>query len=80
MPSQRIRLIRLRNNLTQEYVAFRAGISQSQLSKYETGESVPNAAMLRVLADILHVELFEFFYESEEAIRNAIRRWEAREQ
>jgi putative transcriptional regulator len=78
MPHKKIKELRLLKNFTQEHIAFEANISQSQLSKYEKGESVPNAEMLRKLAKILDVEVFEFFYDSENEIKQAFERWEHR--
>ncbi|MBX9782051.1 MAG: helix-turn-helix domain-containing protein [Chitinophagaceae bacterium] len=62
-------------NFTQEHLALEANISQSQLSKYESGESVPNADMLRKMAKVLNVEVFGFFYDTEKEMREAFDRW-----
>ncbi len=75
MPHQKIKQFRLLKNYTQEHVAFEANISQSQLSKYESGETVPNAEMLKKLAITLDIEVFEFFYESNKEIKQAFERW-----
>lgn len=57
------------------HIAFEAGISQSQLSKYESGEHVPNAEMLRKLAQVLNVEVFEFFFDSDKELKEAVDKW-----
>lgn len=78
MPNKRIKEIRQLKKISQEQLAFEAGISQTQISKYEKGESVPNAEMLRKLAKPLRVEVFEFFYNSDKEIREAFERWQQR--
>ncbi len=79
MPYKKIKQFRLLKDYTQEHVAFEANISQSQLSKYESGESVPNAETLKTLAKILEVEAFEFLYENPQELKAAITRWQNRQ-
>lgn len=50
-----IRVLRVARELTQEYVAERAGISVWQLSRIECGKSEPNRETLERLAPILGV-------------------------
>lgn len=52
-------LIELRklNHLSQEDIAEKMGISRQTLSKYETGESVPDIEKCRQLADLFGVSL-----------------------
>lgn len=52
-------LITLRKvkNLSQEELAEKIGISRQTLSKYETGESLPDIEKCRLLAEILEVTL-----------------------
>ena len=52
-------LISLRkiNNLSQEQLAEKLGISRQTLSKYETGESVPDIEKCKVIADYFGVSL-----------------------
>lgn len=78
MPHKRIKEIRQLKKISQAELAFESDISQSQISKYEKGESVPNAEMLRKLAKPLQVEVFEFFYDSDKEIRQAFERWQQR--
>lgn len=75
MPGKKIKQLRLLKDYTQEHLAFEAGISQSQMSKYESGETVPDAEMLKKFANALEVEVFEFFYESNKEIKQAFDRW-----
>ena len=60
-------LISLRklNNLSQEELADRLNISRQTLSKYETGESLPDIEKCKAIADIFGVSLDDLVnYES----------------
>ena len=62
-------LISLRkiNNFSQEELADRIGVSRQTLSKYETGESVPDIEKCKELADVFAVSLDDLVnYEKEE--------------
>jgi AbrB family looped-hinge helix DNA binding protein len=52
-------LIELRklNNLSQEDLAEKIGVSRQTLSKYETGESLPDIEKCRLIADIFKVSV-----------------------
>ena len=52
-------LIELRklNNLSQEDIAEKIGVSRQTLSKYETGESLPDIERCRQLADLFGVTI-----------------------
>ena len=54
-------LIALRklNNLSQEELAEKLKISRQTLSKYETGESLPDIDKCKLLADIFDVSLYD---------------------
>ena len=52
-----IKLIRVMNDFTQLKVQMDTGISQSTLSKYETGEAIPTIDNLMILADYYHTSL-----------------------
>ena len=63
-------LISLRklNNLSQEELAEKLNISRQTLSKYETGESLPDIEKCKVIAEIFGVSLDDLVnYESEES-------------
>ena len=45
-----IKLIRVTRNYSQLKVQMDTGISQSMLSKYETGDAIPSAENLMILA------------------------------
>lgn len=62
-------LISLRklNNLSQEELAEKLNISRQTLSKYETGESLPDIEKCKTIAEIFGVSLDDLVnYESEE--------------
>jgi AbrB family looped-hinge helix DNA binding protein len=63
-------LIELRkcNNMSQEELADKIGVSRQTLSKYETGESVPDIEKSKVIAKIFGVSLDELVnYEKKDA-------------
>lgn len=53
--SERIRLVRQQNNISQNELAKAAGINVKSLSRYELGTSVPPANALKAIADVLGV-------------------------
>ena len=62
-------LIQLRkiHNMSQEELAERLDVSRQTLSKWETGESVPDIEKCKILADIFDVSLDQMVnYETEE--------------
>ena len=54
---QRIKEIRKELGLTQNLVSAETGISQSKLSKYESGELEPNIEQLGTLAQFYNVSI-----------------------
>ena len=52
-----IKLIRVTKDYTQLIVHMDTGISQSTLSKYETGEMMPTTENLMILAKYYHTSL-----------------------
>lgn len=52
-----IKFIRVINDFTQLKVQMDTGISQSTLSKYENGETLPTVDNLILLADYYHTSL-----------------------
>ena len=51
--------IRLKRGMTQEELANRIGISQSQIARYENGDSEPTLDTLRKLSEELNCTLDE---------------------
>ena len=56
-PMKNMKFIRVSRDITQLKVQMDTGISQSIISKYETGESVPTVENLMLLADYYKVSL-----------------------
>ena len=52
-----IKFIRVSRDITQLRVQMETGISQSTISKYETGESIPTVENLLLLADFYNTSL-----------------------
>ena len=52
-----LKYIRVINEYTQLNVQMKTGISQSVLSKYENGESLPTAENLLILAEFYNTSL-----------------------
>lgn len=59
--AENIRKYRTERGLTQEELAVRLSISAQAISKWERGESQPDAALLTALADVLGVSLDRLF-------------------
>ena len=49
--------LRKLNNLSQEEIAEKIGVSRQTLSKYETGESLPDIERCKMLADLFGVTM-----------------------
>ena len=49
--------LRKLNNLSQEEIAEKIGVSRQTLSKYETGESLPDIERCKMLADLFGVSM-----------------------
>ena len=56
-PMKNMKFIRVSRDITQLKVQMDTGISQSTISKYETGESVPTVENLMLLDDYYKVSL-----------------------
>ncbi|MGN0341473.1 MAG: helix-turn-helix domain-containing protein [Roseburia sp.] len=57
--------LRKANNWSQEQLAEKLGISRQTLSKYETGESVPDIEKCKLIADCFEVSLDDLVNYSE---------------
>jgi transcriptional regulator with XRE-family HTH domain len=78
MRHNRMKEFRLQRNLSQEYIAFNAGISQSHVSKLENNQLHPTLPVLRKIAQALEVELLELVYDTDEELEKAMRRWRSK--
>lgn len=59
---KRIQLIRKSKGFTQEKLAELIGIEPPSLSYIETGKFSPSVETLQKLAEVLNVEVWEFYY------------------
>lgn len=69
--SQNIRILRTQANLTQEDLAAKLSISFQAVSKWETGQSCPDIALLPALSDIFGVSLDGLFGRAAQPLLNA---------
>ena len=67
-----IRLFRLERQMTQAQLANELGVQHQTVSKWETGTSVPDTAMLPMLADVLGVTIDELFGRRRTGCSNSI--------
>ncbi|MBX9784744.1 MAG: helix-turn-helix domain-containing protein [Chitinophagaceae bacterium] len=75
MPAERIKHFRKLKGFTQENFSIETGLSQSQISKYENGSHIPSAQILKIFAQALNVEAFEFLYKNQLELDEAINRY-----
>lgn len=54
-----IRLLREKNNLTQQQLAKKLCVSDKTISKWETGKGFPDISLIEPLANVLHVSIPE---------------------
>lgn len=59
--------LRKMNQLSQEELAAKIGISRQTLSKYETGEALPDIEKCKALADIFNVSMDDLVNYDKEA-------------
>ena len=57
MIGEKIAELRRQNNMSQEELAERLGISRQSVSKWESGQSLPDIEKLPVLSDLFHVSI-----------------------
>ena len=63
--------LRKLNNLSQEEIAEKIGVSRQTLSKYETGESLPDIERCKMLADLFGVSMDDLIsYEKNDSEKN----------
>ena len=54
---KRLRSFRKTKNFTQKEIAFRIGVSEPAVSKWENGECLPDVYNLKVLGQLLHISV-----------------------
>ena len=52
-----IKRLRLQHNRSQGYLAYKCGVSQQAVAKWESGSAIPNYQHLKTLAKIFDCEL-----------------------
>ena len=57
----KLRSLMSRNHITQEEMANRANTSQTMISHYMTGRSIPNAVTLNKIAKVIGCSMDDFF-------------------
>lgn len=60
---RRLRIMMRRKNINQEELAERLGTTQTVISRYVTGNSVPNFITVEKIAEILNCSLDDFRYK-----------------
>ena len=64
---KRLKALRLKNEMTQEYVARRLNVARSTIAGYETKNRQPSHEKLTALASLFHVSI-DYLLEGEEMI------------
>lgn len=54
---EKLRTLRQRNGLTMRKLSEMLGVRDSYISQLESGDKIPNVAMLIKIADVFHVSL-----------------------
>ncbi len=60
---ENLKLIRKSNNISQEYLAEKLGVSRQSVSKWETGENYPSMTNILCLCDIFKCKINELVHE-----------------
>lgn len=63
---EKLQLLRSRNGMSQEELAERLGISRQSVSKWESGQSVPDLKKLIILSDIYNVTIDSLVKDGDE--------------
>ncbi len=62
---EKLKILRAKNNMTQEQLAEKLFVSRVTVSKWESGRGLPNIESLKLLADIMEVSVDELLCGSE---------------
>lgn len=60
--SRNLKKVMKQKFINQEELAKRIGVSQAMISKYMTGQSIPNAIMIKKIANALNCSTEDFYY------------------
>lgn len=63
---EKISFHRKKHNLTQEELAYKLNVSRQTIYKWEAGTAFPNVTHLRMLVDILSIDLNYLIKEDQE--------------
>ncbi len=55
----KIKEYRIKNNYTQRYIAYKLGVSQQAVVKWEKGENAPNLKHLIILSELIGCKIEE---------------------
>lgn len=66
-----IKEIRDKQQITQEYVALKIGVSVATVSRWESGEFLPRADKLKQLSEILGCTIDDLLSEQKGVVSNA---------
>ena len=64
--SEKLQLLRGKSGMSQEELAEKLGISRQSISKWESGQSVPDLKKLIILSDIYNVTIDSLVKDSDE--------------
>lgn len=70
MLQENIKTFRKERGLTQEELAIRVNVVRQTVSKWEKGQSVPDADLLQKIADVLEVSVSQLLGEEKEMEQN----------
>ena len=63
---ENLKILRMTRGLTQAEQASEVGVTQSLVAQWERGASMPGAAKLPLLAEILHCTIDDLFRQPEQ--------------
>lgn len=68
MISEKIKALRKERNYSLEFVAEKIDVSRQTVSKWESGETVPDVIKCKALADLYEISLDELFMDDNAAL------------
>jgi transcriptional regulator with XRE-family HTH domain len=71
---ERVKILRMANDLTLDQLASVSGVSRAMISRIERGEASPTAALLARICSALGLSLSGFFAEEEKVMSPLVRR------
>lgn len=69
--SQKLKTLRLENEMTQDYVASRLNVARSTIAGYETKNRQPSHEKLAALANLFHVTI-DYLLEDDDIVHMAL--------